>query len=153
MYARTHPRSNSQCWIAPVLAESLLCVDRRSSWRRYRWASIRLNTRVHVHVYIYAAVAGSHAAVCVCVCVCVQVEEALRVCYVWYATTDRVDIVGEWLHYEETSGFVTCVHCELCSKHADRLKSLRNYLVHLLLMALRGVLRKHILSLTCCQHT
>ena len=40
-------------------------------------------------------------------------------------------------------GFVTRVHCELCSKHADRLKSLRNYLVYLLLMALQGVLRKH----------
>ena len=77
---------------------------------------------------------------------CVQVEEALCVCYVWYATTDSeklVDIVKEWLRYKETSGFVTRVHCELCSKHADRLKSLRNYLVHLLLMALQGVLRKH----------
>ena len=39
----------------------------------------------------------------------------------------EVDIVGEWLHYKETSGFVTRVHCELCSKYADRLKSLRNY--------------------------
>ena len=77
---------------------------------------------------------------------CVQVEEALRVFYVWYATTDSeklVDIVKEWLRYEKTSGFVTRVHCELCSKHADRLKSLGNYLVHLLLMALQGVLRKH----------
>ena len=39
----------------------------------------------------------------------------------------EVDIVGEWLRYDETSGFVTRVHCELCAKHADRLKSLRNY--------------------------
>ena len=40
-------------------------------------------------------------------------------------------------------GSLRVLHCELCSKHADHLKSLRNYLVHLLLMALQGVLRKH----------
>ena len=39
----------------------------------------------------------------------------------------EVDVTGEWLRYEETSGFVTRVYCELCRKHADRLKSLRNY--------------------------
>ena len=27
----------------------------------------------------------------------------------------EVDIVGEWLRYDETSGFVTRVHCELCN--------------------------------------
>ena len=85
-------------------------------------------------------------------CVCRLRRLLICVCYVWYATTDSeklVDIVGEWLRYEETSGFVARVHCELCSKHANRLKYLRNYLVHLLLMALQGVLRKHNVSLTC----
>ena len=39
----------------------------------------------------------------------------------------EVDCLSEWLHYDGQSGTVTCVYCELCSKHADKLKSLRNF--------------------------
>ena len=38
-----------------------------------------------------------------------------------------LDSLNEWLRYEETSGNVTRVFCDLCMKHADKLKSLRNF--------------------------
>ena len=38
-----------------------------------------------------------------------------------------LDILGEWLCYNETAGCVTRVYCEVCAKHADNLKCLRNY--------------------------
>ena len=36
----------------------------------------------------------------------------------------EVDCLSEWLRYDEQSGIVTRMYCELCSKHADKLKSL-----------------------------
>ena len=59
----------------------------------------------------------------------------------------RLQTVKHWL-ISLGNGCATRRHrgslraCTL-SKHADHLKSLRNYLLHLLSMALQGVLRKH----------
>ena len=39
----------------------------------------------------------------------------------------EVDCLSEWLCYDGQSGNVTCVYCELCSKHADKLKYLCNF--------------------------
>ena len=50
----------------------------------------------------------------------------LRLCTVKKWSTD-LDSLGEWLRYDEQSGCVTHVYCELCSKHSDKLKSLCNF--------------------------
>ena len=39
----------------------------------------------------------------------------------------KVDCLSEWLRYDEQSGTVTRMYCELCSKHDDKLKSLHNF--------------------------
>ena len=39
----------------------------------------------------------------------------------------ELDSLGEWLRYNETTGNVTRVYCELCSNHVEQLKCLRNY--------------------------
>ena len=39
----------------------------------------------------------------------------------------EVDCSSEWLCYDGQSSTVTHVYCELCSKHADKLKYLRNF--------------------------
>ena len=39
----------------------------------------------------------------------------------------EVDCLSECLRYDGQPDTVTRVYCELCSKHADKLKSLRNY--------------------------
>ena len=32
----------------------------------------------------------------------------------------EVDCLSGWLRYDEQSGTVTCVYCELCSKHGHK---------------------------------
>ena len=40
----------------------------------------------------------------------------------------ELNVLGEWLHYDEaTEGKVNRIRCLLCSKHEDRLRSMRNY--------------------------
>ena len=70
----------------------------------------------------------------------------------WEIGRNRLISLGNG--YEKASGFVMHVHCELCSKHADRLWSFCITIVNLLLIVLQGVLWKRttlysILSLTC----
>ena len=55
-----------------------------------------------------------------------SVMSGLRLGTVKKCSTD-LDSLGEWLRYDEESGCVTRVYCELCSKHSDKLKSLRNF--------------------------
>ena len=38
-----------------------------------------------------------------------------------------LDCLGEWLRYDELSGYLTCVYCELCTTHADSLRALCNF--------------------------
>ena len=38
-----------------------------------------------------------------------------------------LDCLGEWLRYDQLSGCVTRVYCELCTTHADSLRALRNF--------------------------
>ena len=38
-----------------------------------------------------------------------------------------VDSLREWLPYDQSGGKVTRIFCELCHKHKDRLRAIRNF--------------------------
>ena len=38
-----------------------------------------------------------------------------------------VDSLREWLRYDQSGGNVTRIFCELCHKHRDRLRAIRNF--------------------------
>ena len=38
-----------------------------------------------------------------------------------------VDSLREWLRYDQSGGKVTRFFCELCHKHRDRLRAIRNF--------------------------
>ena len=53
-----------------------------------------------------------------------------------------LDCLGEWLRYDELSGCVTRVYCELCTTHADSLRALRNFSPSFIYGITGGALKK-----------